>query len=68
MLERSNSAHEQPSSPPNGGIPSIQLLPDQSQTPQEDLCQPRRDRKQSLPLSVNNFIQKTYSILQEKQF
>ena len=49
-------------------IPSIQLLPglEQPQQP-EDTCA-RKDKKPSLPLSINNFIQKTYAILQEKQF
>ena len=68
MLERSNSGEEPPSSPHNGLIPSIQLLPDHLHPELGELSQPRKDRKPSLPPSVNNFIQKTYSILQEKQF
>jgi hypothetical protein len=37
MLERSNSENDQPSSPPNGFIPSIQLIPDQLHPQQGDL-------------------------------
>ena len=49
-------------------MPSIQLLPDLSQPQPPEPVPPRKEKKAALPASINNFIQKTYTILQEKQF
>ena len=49
-------------------MPSIQVLPEQDQRIAVDCALTKKDKKVPIPPSVNNFIQKTYAILQEKQF
>lgn len=68
MSDRNPNPVEQPSPPQNGMIPSIQLIHEHPQPSNPDICPVRKDRKSSHALSVNNFIQKTYAILQEKQY
>lgn len=68
MHEQHNSAANDSEDHPNEPVPSIQLIPDHPLSQGQGSGLFRRDKKgPSLP-SVNNFIQKTYAILQEKQY
>lgn len=49
-------------------LPSIQLISEPPGTPAAEGTPLRRDKRGPSLGSINNFIQKTYAILQEKQF
>ena len=68
MAEHFNGVKEEPQIFAGESIPSIQLLPGLEQSYQPEDTYVKKDKKPPLPLSINNFIQKTYAILQEKQF
>jgi hypothetical protein len=49
-------------------ISSIQLIPEEQGAGSNEGTPFRRDKRGGCLVSINNFIQKTYAILQEKQF
>lgn len=59
---------QDPVEPKSEMLPSIQLIPEAVGTHTLEGTPLKRDKRGGAMGTVNNFIQKTYAILQEKQF